>query len=107
MSALDLDTYRADSERFIAELSREYFDHFAGLKDDFEIEAIYERHAPLFERGAVDELRTLAQGASGDDESRRLRLLLEFAVDGHMGQATKAIGRLPGIVGGAGQRARR
>ena len=89
---MELDSYRAEAEAFIAELSREYYEHYAGLEDDFAIEPIYERHAGLFSREAVDELRELAErdGGSADDR-RRLRTLLEFGVDGHLGLATKSI----------------
>jgi hypothetical protein len=44
----------------------------------------------LFARGAVDELRALADGAPAGDEARRRRALLEFCVEGHLGEATKA-----------------
>ena len=47
--ALDLDTYGAQCERFISEMDREYYLHFAGHKQEFEIEEIYDRHAGLFE----------------------------------------------------------
>src|SRR4051794_6258111 len=61
------------------ELMREHYLHFSGQKDEFEIEPIYERHAELYSREAVDGLR-----GSGNRE------LLMFAVQGLMGQETKA-----------------
>jgi hypothetical protein len=76
---LDQDRYRAQADQFMTDLMREHYLHFSGQKDDFEIEAIYERHAGLFSRDAVEELR-----ASGNRE------LAMFAVQGLMGQETKA-----------------
>jgi hypothetical protein len=76
---MDLDAYRLRAEGFVAELGREYYRHYAGLKERFEIEPVYERHADLFERGAIEQLR-----------QRGPRALLDFAVEGHLGQATKA-----------------
>lgn len=76
---LDLDRYRSQADAFMTELMREYYLHFSGQKDDFEIEPIYERHAELYSREAVEELR-----GSGNRE------LLMFAVQGLMGQETKA-----------------
>ena len=76
---LDLDRYLKDADDFSTELSREYYLHFSGQKDDFEIEAIYNRHPELFTREAVEELR-----ATGNRE------LLMFAVQGYMGQQTKS-----------------
>lgn len=88
--ALDLDTYRGGAETFISELDREYYLHLAGHKAALEIEPIYERHAALFEAGAVAEIREAGAGAaSGTDEARRLRYLLGFALDGFLGRATR------------------
>ncbi len=45
---MDLNGYRAEAEEFVSAIDREYYLHFSGQKDDFEIEPIYERHAGLF-----------------------------------------------------------
>ena len=58
---------------------REHYLHFSGRKDEFEIEPIYERHAALYSREAVEELRETGN-----------RELVMFAVQGLMGQETKA-----------------
>jgi hypothetical protein len=86
---VDLDSYAAGAERFLSELDREYHLHFSGQKDDYEVEAVYERHASLFERSAVEGLREAVATAEGDQQ-RRASYLLEFAVDGHMGRACAA-----------------
>ncbi|MGH2978239.1 MAG: hypothetical protein ACRDLQ_01205 [Solirubrobacterales bacterium] len=88
--AVDLDTYAAQAEQFVGAMDREYYLHFAGHKPEFEIERIYERHAGLFGRAMVDELRERAAGAKPGDETRRARYLLELAVDGLLGNETKA-----------------
>ena len=89
---MNLEAYRESAEEFVAELTAEYYRHYAGLKDEFEIEAIYARHEPLFTRAAVEDLREQAAvPAPGTDERRRRRVLLEFTVEGHLGQATKTI----------------
>src|SRR6478609_8601487 len=76
---LDLDLYRDEADQFMTELMREHYLHFSGQKDEFEIEAIYERHAELYSRETVERLR-------GTDN----RELLYFAIQGLMGQETKA-----------------
>jgi hypothetical protein len=89
---MDLDAYRHNAERFITELMREYYRHYAGLKDSFEIEAIYAAHEGLFRRDSVEALRDLDARRTGDgDERRRARMLLDFAVEGYVGEATKAV----------------
>ena len=53
----DLDAYRAEAEEFLSSIDREYYLHYSGQQDEFEIEAIYDRHAGLFSRESVDALR--------------------------------------------------
>jgi hypothetical protein len=86
---VDLDGYRRRAELFCEEIDREYYLHYSGRKASFEIEPIYERHAELFGRRAVEGLREAA-GRSGGEDGRRIRYLLEFAFQGHLGQAVKA-----------------
>ena len=89
---MDLEAYRESAEEFVSELTAEYYRHYAGLKDEFEIEAIYARHDALFTRAAVEDLREQAAAPPpGTDERRRRRMLLDFAVEGHLGQATKSL----------------
>ncbi|HST40491.1 MAG TPA: hypothetical protein VLK58_13340 [Conexibacter sp.] len=90
---MDLDAYRQQAEAFVAELGDEYHAHYAGLREEFAVDAIYARHRALFSFEAVAGLRARAAAASEargvrDDEARRLRMLLDFAVEGLLGQAT-------------------
>jgi hypothetical protein len=86
---MDLAAYRLDAEAFVAELGEEYHAHYAGLKESFDVGSIYARHARLFARESVLALREQAAAATpGSDAARRLRLLLDFAVEGHMGLAS-------------------
>jgi hypothetical protein len=85
----DIDSYGAEAERFVSALDREYYLHFAGHKESFEIVPIYERHAHLFGRGAVEQLREAFTRATVGDDRRRCRYLLQLAVEGFIGEATK------------------
>ena len=60
-------------------IQREYYLHLSGQKDDLAIEEIYERHADLFSREAVDALRPLGNAK-----------LLEFAAEGHIGRECRS-----------------
>jgi hypothetical protein len=77
---MDVNDYRADAEAFLTAIDREYYLHFAGLKDEYEIEPIYERYAGLFSRETVDALR------AADN-----RVLLKFAAEGYVEQAVKEL----------------
>ena len=72
--ALDLDSYARDGEPFVGEMDREYYLHFAGHKEEFEIEEIYDRHAGLFERDGGR--RSCGSGCHRrpEDEERRVPL---------------------------------
>jgi hypothetical protein len=84
---MELAAYRLQAEAFTAELGEEYHAHFAGLKERFDVEPIYARHADLFTADAVAQVREQADAAraGGEDAARRARMLLDFAVEGHMG----------------------
>jgi hypothetical protein len=86
---LHLSTYRSEAEQFLEHIDREYYLHLSGRKAQLELAPIYERHSGLFARDAVQELRELAVSASGE-EARRRRYLLLFALDGLLGEATRA-----------------
>jgi hypothetical protein len=88
--ALDLQAYAAEAETFVGSMDREYYLHFAGHKRELEIAPIYDRHHRLFEQAAVEELRERLSGAAPGDEQRQTRYLLELAVGGFMGEATKS-----------------
>ena len=74
---MNLSDYRAEAEEFVSSLDREYYLHYSGQQDDFDVESIYARHERLFSREAVESLR--GEGA---------RELLEFAVHGLIGRAS-------------------
>lgn len=88
-SVLDLNRYRELAQRFCEQIDREHYLHHAGHKRSFEIEAIYDRHAELFARDAVEALRDRVARTEGE-ERRRARYLLAVAFEGHLGQRTKA-----------------
>jgi hypothetical protein len=89
---MDLNAYRESAEAFLTELTGEYYRHYAGLQEGYEIEPIYERHRGLFTREAVDDLRArFDEAPTGGDEQRRRRMLLDFAVEGYIGEQTKRV----------------
>jgi hypothetical protein len=87
---MDLSSYRADAERFLEQIDREYYLHLSGQKPELELESIYAQHPDLFTRETVEALRELASAASDGEEGRRRAYLLHFALDGLLGEATRA-----------------
>ena len=72
-SERELDGYRAGADRFIAELDEEYYLHYAGLKPDFELRAIYERHADLTDLETVKRLGETVDGVKTTRSSESIR----------------------------------
>jgi len=83
-SASSLDAYRDEADRFIAALDEEYYLHYAGLKEGFELEPIYERFADLTTLEAARRLAEHAEaGGAGERE------LWHFACEGYLGNLTR------------------
>jgi hypothetical protein len=80
----DLDAYREGADRFVAELNEEFYLHYAGLKDELELERIYERHGDLTTLEACNGLAVVAT-----DGPRSLAWLWRFACEGYIGELTR------------------
>ena len=82
-SERELDAYREQADRFIAELDEEYYLHYAGLKDSFELAPIYERHADLTKLEKAQSIGLAVNGGRG------VRELWRFACEGYLGALTR------------------
>ena len=83
-STAALETYRERADRFDAAMLEEYYLHLSGLKDELEIEEIYERYQDLT---TLEAATGLGQQVNGD---RRIRELWQFACSGYLGNLTKS-----------------
>jgi hypothetical protein len=84
LSDRELDAYREQADRFIAELDEEYYRHYAGLKDRFDLAAIYERHRNLTGKELVQSIGLTVNGGA------RVRELWRFACEGYLGELTRS-----------------
>src|SRR5215210_4669552 len=80
----ELDSYREQADRFIAELDEEAYLHYSGQKDAYELAPIYERHADLTKLEAAQSLGLAVDGTSGG-----VRELWRFACEGYLGNLTR------------------
>ena len=80
----ELEAYRDEADRFIAALDEEYYLHFAGLKDEFELAPIYERFSDLTTLDACQAPRRVRRAGP------RRRELWRFACEGYLGDLTRA-----------------
>src|SRR3954468_9316316 len=79
----ELDTYREQADRFIAELDEEFYLHYAGLKDTFDLSPIYARHRDLTD---LDTVKSIGLAVNG---GQRVRELWRFACEGYFGELTR------------------
>ena len=79
----ELDAYREQADRFIAELDEEFYLHYAGLKETFDLAQIYERHKNLTE---LDQVKSIGLAVNGGDRAREL---WRFACEGYFGELTR------------------
>ena len=77
LTTTELDAFRDDADRFIAELDEEYYLHLAGHKETLELEQIYEAHEELTKLGTAQRL----EGAPTE--------LWRFACEGFLGGLTR------------------
>jgi hypothetical protein len=78
LTSRELDAFRDDADRFIAELDEEFYLHFAGHKETLDVEAIYERHEELTKIETAQRL----EGAPTE--------LWRFACEGFLGNLTRS-----------------
>ena len=81
----ELDAYREEADRFVAELNEEYYLHYAGLKETLELEPIYSDHRELTR---LDRAQAIGRAVEGD---ARTRELWRFACEGHVGERTREL----------------
>jgi hypothetical protein len=82
--AARIDAYREGADRFIAALDEEYYRHFAGLKETFDLAPIYEEFGDL---ATLESCRVLGEAAAGGD--RGALELWRFACEAHLGELTR------------------
>ena len=79
---LSIERLRREGERFMEELSREYYEAHSGLKGAAELQPIYHAHRDILGPDALDVAREAFVGsAEGSDDRRSSRLLLDWQVE--------------------------
>jgi len=82
-SVSELDAYRDRVDRFIADLDQEYYDHFAGLKVDFDLESVYRNYEDIT---TLEMAQRVGQAVDGSFRSTEL---WRFACEGYLGNLTR------------------
>lgn len=79
---LSVERLRREGERFMEELSREYYSAHSGIKPSADLQPIYARHREIIGPDALAVAREYFDGsAAGSEERRSARLLLDWQVE--------------------------
>lgn len=87
---VDWNKIRSDVENFATEKEREWFLNWAGLKEEMNLAAIYEKYGHLFTKPLILEVTEKHKQAK-DEEDRKLRYLQEFFVSGYLEMVVKEL----------------
>jgi hypothetical protein len=83
-TVVELDTYRAELERFVAEREEEHYLHYAGHKKSLDLESVYEGHPTLTDLETVQRIGYAVSGQSN-------RELYRFGCEGIVGERKRAL----------------
>ena len=90
--SMSIERLRSEGEVFIQELSREYYESQSGLKATAELQPIYQRHAAVLGRDALEVAREAFLGsAEGSEERRSARMLLDWQAESQSGRELAAM----------------
>ena len=79
---LSIERLRREGERFLQELSREFYESLSGQKGTAELQPIYQRHSAIMSEDALELAREAFVGsAEGSDERRSARVLLDWQTE--------------------------
>jgi hypothetical protein len=87
---MDLKKYRKDAESFLYKIEKEYYLHFSGQKDNFNVSDIYDRYEYLFTRENIDYIKDL-KDKSYSEEKKKAAYLLRFCAEGYIDRQTKGL----------------
>src|SRR3989304_4749571 len=87
---MDLKKYRKDAESFLYKIEKEYYLHFSGQKDNFNVSDIYNQYEYLFTREDIDYIKNLKDISYGE-EKKKAAYLLRFCVESYIDRQTKGL----------------
>jgi hypothetical protein len=81
---LDTSQIERDYEEFSKEVVNEYYQNWAGLKEELNISQIFLKYSGLFTPDNIETIKRSREASSGDDEYRRFNRLFASLVDTYL-----------------------
>jgi len=86
----DWNEIRRDMENFCSEMKKEWYLNWAGLKEEMNLSAIYDKYKHLFTKGLILAVKEERKHAKGEEE-RKLRYLQQFFVGEYLGTTVREL----------------
>jgi len=87
---LHIEEYKKDAEMFLYKRDKEYYLHFSGQKNSFNISKIYDEYKYLFNKENIDYFKNIKDKSTGDEKKKAIALL-KFCTEGYIERQTKAL----------------
>jgi len=84
----DWNEIRQDVENFCSEMEKEWYLNWAGLKEEMNLSAIYDKYRHLFTKELILAVKEERKHAKGEEE-RKLRYLQQFFVGEYLGTTVR------------------
>ena len=81
---MNVDEFSIDAENFLSKIDKEYYLHFAGLKQELNLKVIYDEYPQLFNAETVNFFKDLYDNSKGENK-KKAQHLLGFSAEGYMG----------------------
>jgi len=86
----DLNKIRRDVDNFCSEMEKEWYLNWAGIKEEMNLSAIYDKYENLFTKELILAVKEKRKHAKGE-EQRKLRYLQQFFVSEYLGMSVKEL----------------
>lgn len=86
----DWNRIRRDVDNFCSEMEREWYLNWAGIKEEMNLSAIYDKYENLFSKELILVVKEKRKHAKGEEE-RKLRYLQQFFVSEYLGMIVKEL----------------
>lgn len=87
----DIDSIRANLEKFTEEIEREHYENYSGQKDDFDTSSIYARYDRIFQDLDLIEYVRARRTVTYGSERLRMNYLYSFLVSSYIGRNTTGL----------------
>jgi hypothetical protein len=87
---MDIREYEKSAELFLYKIDKEYYLHFSGKKNDFNVSRIYDEFSNLFNMESIDFIKSIKDKSTGE-EKKKASYLMKFCMEGYLEMQTREL----------------